>query len=42
MFRALLWKEWRELWVLPVAAGPIAVLVRILLQPALRPATLGQ
>jgi len=26
MFRALLWKEWRELWVLPVAAVPLAAL----------------
>ncbi len=26
MFRALLWKEWRELWVLPVAAIPLAVM----------------
>lgn len=24
MFRALLWKEWRELWVLPVVAAPLA------------------
>jgi ABC-type transport system involved in multi-copper enzyme maturation permease subunit len=26
MFRALLWKEWRELWVLPVAAAPLGVI----------------
>lgn len=26
MFRALLWKEWRELWVLPVAAAPLAAI----------------
>jgi ABC-type transport system involved in multi-copper enzyme maturation permease subunit len=26
MFRALLWKEWRELWMLPVAAAPVAAI----------------
>ncbi|UCD56284.1 MAG: ABC transporter permease subunit [Candidatus Hydrogenedentota bacterium] len=26
MFHALLWKEWRELWVLPVAAAPLAAM----------------
>ena len=26
MFRALLWKEWRELWVLPAAAVPLAAM----------------
>ena len=26
MFRALLWKEWRELWILPVVAVPLAVM----------------
>ena len=26
MFRALLWKEWRELWALPVAAAPLAAM----------------
>ena len=26
MFRALLWKEWRELWMLPIAAVPLAAI----------------
>jgi hypothetical protein len=26
MFRALLWKEWRELWILPAAAVPLAAI----------------
>jgi len=26
MFRALLWKEWRELWVLPAVAAPLAAM----------------
>ncbi|GAB4342146.1 MAG: hypothetical protein Kow0099_19450 [Candidatus Abyssubacteria bacterium] len=25
MFRAILWKEWRELWMLPAIAAPLAV-----------------
>ena len=30
MFRALLWKEWRELWILPVAAVPLAAIICLL------------
>jgi len=26
MFRALLWKEWRELWMLPAVAAPLAAM----------------
>ncbi len=40
MFRALLWKEWRELWVLPVVAAPLAAFSFLVAQPerlALRP-----
>ncbi len=37
MFRALLWKEWRELWILPVAAAPLTAVILLLTQPRQRP-----
>jgi hypothetical protein len=33
MFRALLWKEWRELWVLPLLAVVIAVIALYFIRP---------
>ena len=33
MFRALLWKEWRELWMLPVVAAPLAAISFLFAQP---------
>ncbi|RJP68487.1 MAG: hypothetical protein C4532_12635 [Candidatus Abyssobacteria bacterium SURF_17] len=31
MLRALFWKEWRELWILPVGAAPVAAAIFFLL-----------
>ena len=39
MFRALLWKEWRELWILPVAAAPLSAIGFFLMQVTLKPSS---
>jgi ABC-type transport system involved in multi-copper enzyme maturation permease subunit len=39
MFRALLWKEWRELWILPAVAVPLALMSFIVTNAAFRQTT---